>query len=123
MLRGSDAWDREAVFSELDYSIYPTARKFGLGPRDARMVMVRTQAWKLVHFGPDFPPQLFNLDEDPDEFIDLGTDPASKPIRDLLYGHVFEWMRDHRNRIAMTDEAVDLRASPAAAGGVTIGVW
>jgi hypothetical protein len=35
----------------------------------------------------------------------------------------FEWMRERRNRIGMTDAAVDRRPSPAAAGGVKIGIW
>ncbi|MEO7403359.1 MAG: sulfatase-like hydrolase/transferase, partial [Burkholderiales bacterium] len=61
LLTGKTDWPREAAFSELDYAIYPTARKFGLGPRDARMVMTRTARWKLVHFGRDFKPQLFDL--------------------------------------------------------------
>jgi hypothetical protein len=32
-------------------------------------------------------------------------------------------MRQHRNRMGMTNQAVAKRPSPAAAGGVTIGVW
>jgi arylsulfatase A-like enzyme len=48
LLGGAGAsWSREAVFSEMDYAIYPTARKLGLGPREARMVMARTDRWKL----------------------------------------------------------------------------
>ncbi len=123
LLEGATAWSREAAVAELDFAIYPTARKLGLGPREARMVMVRTARWKLVHFGRNFPPQLFDLDNDPQELVDLGTDPAKRAIRDDLYGHLFEWMRARRNRIGMTDEAVNQRGSPAKAGGVTIGVW
>ncbi|HUG76323.1 MAG TPA: sulfatase-like hydrolase/transferase [Burkholderiales bacterium] len=123
LLRGAAEWPREAAFSELDFAIYPTARKLGLGPREARMVMVRTAWWKLVHFGKRFPPQLFDLRNDPDELDDRGADPGTKAVGEELYGLLFDWMRDRRNRIAMTDEAVARRPSPAAAGGVTIGVW
>ena len=123
ILRGQTDWPREAVFAELDYAIYPTARRLGLGPRDARMVMVRTRDWKLVHFGPEFPPQLFDLANDPDELVDLGTEAAREPVRRELYDRLFEWMRDRRNRVAMTDRTVESRANPADAGGVTIGVW
>lgn len=123
LLRGAVPWSREAVFSELDYAIYPAARKLGLKPRDARMVMVRTGRWKLVHFGKDLPPQLFDLNADPMEFDDRGTDPALAAVREDLYLRLFEWMRARRNRIAMTDDAVEQRPSPAATGGVTIGVW
>ena len=123
LLRGKNEWPREAAFSELDYAIYPTARKLGLGPREARMAMVRTDRWKLVHFGRDFPPQLFDLRNDPNELVDLGTDAAEQSTRDELYGRLFEWMRERRNRTGMTDEAVENWPSPAEAGGVTIGVW
>ncbi len=123
LLRGDSPWQREAAFSELDFAIYPTARKLGLGPREARMVMIRTDRWKLTHFGKQFEPQLFDLRNDPHELDDLGTDPGKGAVRDELYHHFFDWLRERRNRIAMTDEAVNGRPSPAGAGGVTIGAW
>lgn len=125
LLKGGEEKLRDAAFAELDYAIYPTARKLGLGARNARMVMVRTQRWKLVHFGAGFPPQLFDLQADPQELTDRGRDGQAvyAAARDELYGMMFEWMRARRNRIGMTDEAVDRRPSPAAAGGVKIGVW
>ena len=89
------------------------------------MVMTCTERWKLVHFGRDFPPQLFDLQEDPLELADRGRDRGAiySNARDALYHLLFDWMRERRNRIGMTDEAVARRPSPAAAGGVTIGVW
>ena len=125
LLHGSGVKVRDAAFSELDFAIYPTARKLGLKAREARMVMTRTRRWKLVHFGRDFPPQLFDLETDPLELHDRGRDRGATyaGARDELYHLMFEWMRARRNRIGMTDEAVDRRPSPAAAGGVKIGVW
>jgi arylsulfatase A-like enzyme len=124
LVRDADVpWSREVVFSEMDYAIYPTARKLGLGPRDARMVMARTARWKLVHFGKNLPPQLFDLKNDPMELQDLGRSSGMQAARDEMYGHLFDWMRNRRNRIGMTDAAVERRPSPSGAGGVTIGVW
>lgn len=125
LVRGADAsWSREAVFSEMDYSIYPTARRLGLKPRDARMVMARGDRWKLVDYGKGLPPQLFDLENDPMELEDLGAAARLKAVRDEMYGHLFDWMRARRNRIAMSDEAVAQRPGPSGAGGgVTIGVW
>jgi arylsulfatase A-like enzyme len=123
LLQGKTDWSREAAFSELDFALYPTAHKMGLGPREARMVMVRTERWKLVHFGKQFKPQLFDLANDPNEYDDLGTDAGKGAIRDELYHLFFDWMRERRNRIAQTDATVISRANPAKAGGVTIGVW
>jgi arylsulfatase A-like enzyme len=125
LLRGEQSAIREAVFSELDFAIYPTARKLGLKPNDARMVMCRTARWKLVHFGPGLPPQLFDMQEDPLELHDRGRDDGAiyRAARDDLYQCMLEWMRQRRNRSGMTNQAVARRPSPAAAGGVTIGVW
>ena len=125
LLRGGAGKIRDAVFSELDFAIYPTARKLGLGSREARMVMARTERWKLVHFGSDFPPQLFDLRDDPLELEDRGRDRGEvyAAARDEHYHLLFDWMRARRNRIGMTDEAVDRRSDPAGAGGVKIGVW
>ncbi len=122
-LRGGPPPERDAVFSELDYAIYPTARNLGLGPREARMVMVRSNDWKYVYFGKGFPPQLFHMRADPQELDDLGGDPACARIREEHFGLLFDWMRSRRNRIAVDDDAIATRRNPAAAGGVIIGQW
>ena len=125
LLHGSNAKVRDCAFAELDYAIYPTARKLGMGPRDARMVMACSKRWKLTHFGRDIPPQLFDLDSDPLELHDRGRDTGARyaGARADLYALMFEWMRARRNRIGMADAAVNRRPSPAAAGGVKIGIW
>jgi len=66
-----------------------------------------------------------NQQDDPLELSDLGRDQgtAARAARDDLYGLAFEWMRERRNRVGMNDAAVDRRPSPAAAGGVKIGIW
>lgn len=42
--------------------------------------MIREGKWKYVHYVA-YPPQLFDLDRDPEELNDLGTDPAYAEIR------------------------------------------
>ena len=76
-------------------------------------------------FGAAFPPQLFDLENDPLELHDRGRDPGAPyaAARDDLVQLMFDWMRARRNRIAMTDETVNKRPSPSAAGGVKIGIW
>lgn len=122
-LRGAPPPPRDAVFSELDYAIYPTARKLRMAPRDARMVMVRSQRWKYVHFGKGLPPQLFDLTEDPEELRDLGCDADYSRIREEHVGLLFDWMKSRRNRIATDDKSIASLPSPAEAGGVIIGQW
>ena len=43
--------------------------------KDSRAVMVFDGRWKLVHV-TGFRPMLFDLESDPQEFTDLGDDPA-----------------------------------------------
>ena len=113
---------REVAVSELDYAIYGAARALKLQPRQARMVMARSERYKYIHYDR-LPPQLFDLQEDPHEYHDLGRNPAYARVRDEHLGWIFDWMRQRRNRVTISDEAIMARATPAAAGGVIIGEW
>lgn len=121
-IRGGHAPARDAVFCELDYAFYGARRELGLGANDARAVMVRTNDRKLVHYD-GFPPQLFDLTNDPLELVDRGTDPGAAPIRQELYDLLFAWIRRRRNRITMTDAQVLGRYDTTRATGVIIGQW
>ena len=81
LLRGEDpaGW-RDDVFSELDYAFYRARLELGLGPADARCYMIRTERWKYVHF-VGYPPQLFDLENDPDEYVDLGLSGEHTAVR------------------------------------------
>ncbi len=46
--------------------------------------MIRSGPWKLIHYHGYEAPQLFNLDDDPDELNDLGSDPQFADIRNRL---------------------------------------
>jgi choline-sulfatase len=65
------AWANEAL-SELP----------AIGPVPATR-MIRSGSWKLVNFD-GMRPQLFNLEKDPQEFQDLGADPAYAEVRNEL---------------------------------------
>ena len=43
------------------------------GASDARGYMIRTNKWKYIYY-KGFPPQLFDLINDPEEFKDLGQE-------------------------------------------------
>lgn len=51
------------------------------------MRMVRSGKWKLVHY-EGLRPQLFDLENDPDEFEDLGNSPGHTEIRNQLHERV-----------------------------------
>ena len=122
LIDGKETSVREVAISELDYAIYGAARRLNLQPRQARMVMARSDRYKYIHYD-GLPPQLFDMKDDPYEFHDLGRDYAYAKVRDEHLGWIFDWMRSRRNRVTISDEDIMKRATPASAGGVIIGEW
>ena len=52
--------------------------------------MIRTGPWKCYTYHDDTAPVLYNLEDDPDELHNLGSDPNYEPIRDRLLSRIFE---------------------------------
>lgn len=50
---------------------------------------VRVGKWKYVHY-VKYPPQLFDLEKDPDEVHDLGQDPKHAEVRELCRKKLYE---------------------------------
>ncbi|MHA1566979.1 MAG: sulfatase-like hydrolase/transferase [Alphaproteobacteria bacterium] len=57
------------------------------GPVPVQQRMVRSEHWKLVYYH-GARPQLFDLQNDPDEMKDLGEDPSYAGVRDALCAKV-----------------------------------
>ena len=113
---------REDVFSEIDYAFYQARQELDLGPSDARGYMIRTNEWKYIYF-KGFGPQLFDLSDDPDEFIDLGESRAHDSIRAEMKDRLFDRLIERRNRVAMTDEKVLDTRDFETRSGIQIGRW
>ncbi len=123
LLRGETPTDwRDAAFSEIDYAFYSAKSALNVGESDARGYMLRTKRWKFVHF-KNFPPQLFDLDIDPNEFNDLGRNPAFALVVAEMKNKLFERLLDRKNRVAMTDEVVRETRAGESASGIRIGEW
>jgi arylsulfatase A-like enzyme len=123
LLRGGapTAW-RDSVFSEIDYAFYQARDILDAGPSDARGYMVRTDRWKYIYF-KGYRPQLFDLQNDPDEFVDLGDRPGMEAVLSELQGRLFDRLLARRNRITMTDEQVLSRRKNEGSSGIIIGRW
>jgi arylsulfatase A-like enzyme len=123
LLRGEATWARDRVICEYDFSATPLAEKLGLSVRDAVMFMVADTRWKLIHVEGGFPPILFDLQNDPDELIDLGADPQHAQVVAAMYDKLFRWTRRVSQRTTRTEaELVDLRHS-LRRRGVVLGVF
>lgn len=117
----SVAW-RDAVFSELDYSPSGARLVLGVSAAAARATMVRTERWKYVHY-QGFVPQLFDLQEDPHEFHDLAGNAARAAVTDEMRGRLYEWLCARRNRLTLSDAAIEARSGKFWERGVYIGKW
>nr|WP_246171084.1 alkaline phosphatase family protein [Pandoraea eparura] len=86
---------RDAVFSEMNYAFRDFVRLPIQQPIErCHGYMVSDERWKCVFFD-DLRPQLFDLENDPDEFHDLGADPTYAVVRERARERLFEWLR-HR---------------------------
>lgn len=114
---------REAVFSENSYAFRDPVR-LPLGrPVDAcRMTMVRTARWKYVHF-EGLAAQLFDLANDPDELMDLGTSPAHAEARTQMAQRLFDWLRQRRGMPTIARQDIESWHHREVEAGILIGYW
>lgn len=90
---GGAPWIDEA-FSEYCTDAVPD----WTGGRAVRQRMIRSGRWKLVFYDGE-PPQLFDLEADPDEAEDLAGAPAAAAIRETLLRRVLDgWNPDDIRR-------------------------
>jgi arylsulfatase A-like enzyme len=114
---------REAVFSENSYAFRdPVRLPLGRPVDGCLMTMVRTDRWKYVHY-EGVRPQLFDLQADPDEFTDLGQDPAYAPVREQMAARLFEWLRQRKRFPTITHEDIVQWNRREVAAGILIGAW
>jgi hypothetical protein len=66
---------------------------------------------------------LFDLDTDPDEFHDLGRDPAFEDTRRQMKDRLLNRLLSRKNRVTMTDDGVAGIRDSEDASGILIGVW
>jgi arylsulfatase A-like enzyme len=123
ILHGNEMVDwRSAVFSEIDYAFYTARQALGTGPSDSRGYMIRTDRWKYVYF-LGFPPQLFDLLHDADEFNDCGRDPAYADVCEEMHRLLTDRLLARKNRVALTDEGIGNIRGSEDSSGILIGKW
>jgi len=109
---------RHYAISEYNYSPTPMRDALALTDQDARLFMVATHRWKLIHFEGGFRPVLFDLKNDPDELTDLGTDPEHGETISALMAMLNHWARRQAQRV--TRSATDLACARNGSDGVGI---
>ncbi|MCB8961384.1 MAG: sulfatase-like hydrolase/transferase [Ardenticatenales bacterium] len=117
-----DGWRTSAV-SEIDFSGRSPRQDLGLTAAESRGYMLRTERWKYLLW-EGFGCQLFDLEQDAHELVDLGRHPDYAVIRGQLKDNLFTWLRRRKNRVA-TPTAQAEKNSPQndESEGVLMGYW
>ena len=84
--------------------------------------MLRTDKWKYIYH-KGFPAQLFDLENDPEEFKDLGKSTQHSKIRDQMKELLLQKLVSRKNRVAATDEFVLKDRDYTKEDGIMIGIW
>ena len=124
ILRGEtvDDW-REFVVSEYDYSATPMAVKLGVEPKDARLFMIADKRWKFMHAEGGMRPMLFDMENDPEEYFDLGASAEHAAITDMMYERLARWARRMAQRTAISDEEILAGRGRSRRKGVLLGLY
>ena len=122
LIRGGrvDEW-RDVAFSEVDYAFLEASLILNVGAVGGRAYMALGERWKYV-FYENFRPQLFDMNNDPDELHDLGESAEHADIRAGLHERLFQWLRYRRTRTGIDDGTVVKRAG-IKPKGMKIGAW
>ena len=123
LLRGDvDVMWRDAAFCECDYAVRHARNTLVMGPEDCRSFMIRTDRWKFVLYA-GFRPQLFDMEDDPGELVDLGEGPEHEEVRREMSDRIFEWMQKRKLRTSLSNKEIASRTGMAKERGYLFGVW
>ncbi len=119
----TDRTPRDFAICEYDYSASPIAARLGVSVRDAVMFMVATEKWKLIHCEGGFRPILFDLENDPNELVDLGDSAEHADIIAQMYDHLFTWARRPSQRTTRSSEQLLNMRGNSGGTGIMIGIY
>ncbi len=83
--------------------------------------MVADKRWKFVHAEGGMRSMLFDLETDPDEFVDLGECPHHAKVRDMMYERLGQWARRMSQRTTRSDDEVEAMRGKSERRGIVLG--
>jgi arylsulfatase A-like enzyme len=125
LLHGATPRDwRKVVFSEYDYAMQDVRLKLDQPIDRCRLFMVYDGRWKYIH-ASGFRPMLYDLQDDPQEFVDRGTDPACADVIARLQAELFDWALHPKGHITTPNAKIANYADSQlqVKGGILIGIW
>jgi len=113
---------RDYVVSEYDYSTNPGVAKLAGNPSSARLFMIADKRWKFMH-AEGMRCQLFDMDQDPNEYVDLWDSPDHRAVIKLMYERLAVWARRLSQRTTKSDADIITERARSANRGITLGVY
>ena len=114
---------KDCVVSENSYAFRDEVRLPLAQPVErCHMTMLRTRRWKFIHC-EDLPPQLFDLQDDPRELVDLGRSPAHAAVREDMMARLFDWLRQRRRFPTIAPADIEHWNRREREAGILIGAW
>jgi arylsulfatase A-like enzyme len=122
LLHGTPHADwRSTAFSEFDYATTDVRKILGAPLDRSKMQMAVTDRWKLLRFD-GHPPMAFDLQDDPDELDDRGTDPGAAAAVADLNDRLDEWAQRVR-RPTESPASLERRTGTQTERGILLGFW
>ena len=123
LLWGEPVEWRQYAISEYDYATREARAILGNAQEDARLIMCCDARWKYVQ-AEGYRPMLFDLENDPQELVDLGASEVSEhvDVRARMEAEIARWSRQHHTRITKTPEWIEA-VTGKEPPGILIGFW
>ncbi len=117
---------REFAISEYDFSMIPVRQSLDLSVDDCRWYVVVDKRWKYIAFtAARFRPILLDLQNDPNEFNDLGGSTREEHVQvmALMESRLRQWQQRNTQRATMSDEKIITSAGKSLRRGVVLGIY
>lgn len=86
------------------------------------MTMVRTAEWKYVHFD-GLAPIFFDLVNDPQEYVDLGTSKVHAEVIAQMRQRLLDWLFARRRTTGITPQVIEGWNAKELEIRIDIGIW
>jgi arylsulfatase A-like enzyme len=115
---------RKVVFSEYDYCMQDVRLKLNQPIEQCRLFMVFDGRWKYIQ-ASGFRPMLYDLESDPQEFVDRGEDHSCTGVIARLQAALFDWALHPKMHITTPNAKIAAYAENQlqVKNGILIGIW
>jgi arylsulfatase A-like enzyme len=115
---------RKVLFSEYDYAMQDVRLKLNQPIEQCRLFLAFDGRWKYVH-ASGFRPMLYDIETDPEEFVDRGEDPDCAEVMARLQAALFDWALHPKLNVTTPYAKIAAYAENQlqVKAGVLIGIW